>query len=161
MWPPFVFNTSKAESVLFYPLNHLLRWGLSHTTVQRLLRSPDAERRSIELVHPGCTQLSASEPRFELVRHDIEQPAQHVFDIVRAMNILNPSYFEPASMQRIVGLICESIAPGGLLVTGSNLEPGSPVAGSVFLKKSSGMHEQWSTGQGSPTGDVIRAWRPA
>ena len=157
VWPPFVLNAPKTENPLFYPLNHLLRWGLTETTVRRLLRDPDAERRAIELVHPSCARLSANDPRFELVRHDIEQPAQRVFDVVRAMNILNPSYFEPATMRQIAGFVCESVAPGGLLVTGSNLEPGSAVEGSVFTREASGMRELWAAGQGSPARDPILA----
>ena len=155
--PPFVFNVPKSESRLLYPLNHLLRWRLNETSVRRLLRDPNAERRAVELVHPSCARLSASDPRFELVRHDIAQPAYAVFDVVRAMNILNPSYFERAAMERISGLLCESVAPGGLLVTGSNLEPGSTVEGSVFLKEGSGMRELWAAGQGSTARELILA----
>ena len=79
------------------------------------------------------------------------------FHLVRAMNILNPDYFDAATLGRIVGHLAASVEEGGLLVTGSNQGPDSPVDGSLFRRSGGGFREVFACGGGSPVRALVAA----
>jgi len=159
--PPFVFNVPRKESVRFYPLNHLVLKVLGLSLVRRLRR--ELSRRGLEAAHRvdlvsrECLELARSEARFHYGRHDLFFPLDRPVDVIRAMNILNPSYFSSDDLNRILSAFCQSLNPGGLLVTGSNWEAGSEVEGGVYRSTSTGFEVVFETGGGSRVRDLITA----
>jgi hypothetical protein len=162
--PPFVFNVNKLESARWYPLNHLIRIGLQAIVVPRLQRELAREgleaAERVDLVCPECRELTRATPRFRLDRHDLFHPAGDDLDVVRAMNILNPSYFSEAETGRILDAFRASLAPGGLLVTGSNQDAGSLVEGGVYRSTPAGFEAVFELGGGSRVRSLILGLEP-
>ena len=67
-------------------------------------------------------------------------------DVVRVMNVLNSSYFDPQQLSIAVGHIFESLAIGGLLIVGSNDAAGSEVRGGIYRKLGQGFQELAKSG---------------
>src|SRR5262245_1626534 len=67
-------------------------------------------------------------------------------DVVRVMNVLNSSYFDPQQLSIAVGHIFESLAVGGLLIVGSNDAAGTEVRGGIYRKLSQGFQELAKSG---------------
>lgn len=156
--PPFVFSVPRPEDVRLYPLNHAIRRMLQARAVPRLLAAAaagQAERTRIDLVHAECAKRVRDDARFELTQHDITRPVGSEFHVVRAMNILNPDYFDAATLEQIVGHVCGSVAEGGVLVTGSNQGPDSPVLGSIFRKSGGRFEELHASAGGSPVRALV------
>jgi len=59
-------------------------------------------------------------------------------DVVRVMNVLNSSYFDPQQLAIAVRHIFDSLAIGGLLIVGSNDGAGSEVRGAIYRKLNQG-----------------------
>lgn len=164
---PFVLPVPKREGWLF-PVNRLLGSLLLRTVVPHLLgavSNADAgiERREILLVCPRARDYAARERGFRIDAFDLMEPSPHKFEIVRAMNVLNRSYFDDAQLVRAIGNVRDSLEEGGLFVTGSNLDAGSGVQGSVFRREGARLVAVEHTGGGSPVRDLVESadLRPA
>ena len=158
--PPFVFNMRKRESVLLYPGNRLAWAFLARRRVRRMLASSNIRLlgKSIWLLAPVCLQLIAEDPRFTFRRHDVFERDRARRDLVRAMNILNRSYFRDDELLRVIDNVYRSLRTGGLLVTGSNQSAGSQVDGTVYERSEAGFRSIWTSGRGSQVDDLIGAY---
>jgi chemotaxis methyl-accepting protein methylase len=160
IWPPFVFNLRKGESPLFYPVNHLARrWLLARRApalLARLRADADGLRVStIRLLHPSALALEASDSRFRFERHDLLTPAPRRYDVVRAMNVLNRSYFPEAELARAVGHVADSLVAGGWFVVGANQDRGSKVDGAVYRRVERGFERVFVSGAGSAIDGLV------
>lgn len=152
--PPFVFNLQKKENARRFPVNWLVRRSLEATHCVELKRrylagDPQLQVDEIELLHPECQQLVRSTAPFTFRSIDIMQPMEGPYDLVRAMNILNPGYFGAKELQRAIANIHASLVVGGLLATGSNQDSDSWVDGAIYRKTREGFELVLKTGSGS------------
>ncbi len=160
VFPPFVFNLKKRDSY-FYLLNHLA-WILVKkfwvTPKTKAYRSGLLYKRRIELVSKNARALARNDQRFVLTQRDILQAAgrDRIVHVVRAMNILNPSYLTAEELRLALGNIFTELREGGLLVLGSNEGGGTVVNGAVFQKSGEGFAEIWRSGDG-PVGEIEKA----
>jgi CheR methyltransferase, SAM binding domain len=103
-------------------------------------RAGKIEPLPLVLFCPAARDLAASDGRFRLLEYDLLQP--HALpcrvDVVRVMNVLNSSYFDPQQQSIAVRHIFESLALGGLLIIGSNDAAGTEVRGAIYRKLSQG-----------------------
>lgn len=160
--PPFVFNLQKRENGRLFPVNWLVRQWLLRTRCARLRQryvdgDPRLHVESIELLHPDCRQLADSTEPFRVERVDIMQPIKGRYDLVRAMNVLNPGYFTTADIDRALGNIHTSLVIGGLFATGSNQDSQSPVNGAIYRKTARGFQRLLTSGSCSPVETRIEA----
>jgi chemotaxis methyl-accepting protein methylase len=163
--PPFVFNVQQPESALLYPVNRFILASLLRTRVAGLLRrrragDPRLTVSRIRLLSPDCLRLLDTDPRFRFVRYNIFDEAPEQFDVVRAMNVLNRSYFADDAIGVAIGHIHASLRPGGLFVTGSNQDAGSPVNGAIYERTAEGLRSLWVSADGSPVHDIVLASEP-
>lgn len=86
----------------------------------RSTRQNDHRVRSVALFHPEALELSQTEPRFSLCRHDIFRSLAPAVHILRIMNFLTSRHLDPPSIGRAFRAARESVAPGGLLIIGRN-----------------------------------------
>ncbi len=157
--PPFVFNVVCAENAFIYPVNFLLRRYFKKTWAKGLrekyIAAPqNFNVREILLLCRECRDLM-HDTRFTFDTYDVLSGPRPAHDIIRAMNILNPSYFAPEKMAQVVNNISESLNLGGLLITGSNGAGGSPVNGGAFQKTPDGFKKLAHFGQGSAVESLI------
>jgi chemotaxis methyl-accepting protein methylase len=162
VWPPFVLDVQQGESPLLFPVNHLVRRALLRRRVPELLERWKRDEGTttadhLWLLHPRCDALREREERFEFVRFDLLAPTDRRFELVRAMNVLNPTYFSEAQLHTAVRNVADSLEPGGLFVTGSNEDAGSTVNGAVYLRTAQGFERLMSSGSGSPVDRLTRA----
>jgi hypothetical protein len=80
--------------------------------------------------------------------------------VIRAMNVLNPSYFDPEEIRLILGHVFDGLLDGGWLVTGSNQDADTLVHGGVYEKSPAGFRRIWQSGNGSPVESEILSWKP-
>jgi hypothetical protein len=158
--PPFVFNVRQGESPFLYPVNRAVLAILLRRRVPDLLArlargDPGLSTTRVRLLHPSCLALERDDPRFRFERHDLLEPPKRVFDVVRAMNVLNRSYFDHNDLRRAIGNLAASLRPGGLLATGSNEDAGSVVDGGFYRRTEHGFERLASSGAGSPVDDLI------
>lgn len=158
--PPFVFNVQQRESALLYPINRLILGALLRTRVRTTVKRLQAGDRRlnvsrIRLLAPDCLRLTETDPRFRFERYNILDKPREQYDVVRAMNVLNRSYFSDADIRLAVQHIHESLIPGGVFVTGSNQDAGSPVDGAVYERTVTGFRPLWSSGAGSPVHGIV------
>ncbi len=155
VFPPFVFNAAKRDSYRHYPLNHLVRLIIDRLIVRGLVASYLAGKLSahrIVLFAPEALELAAQDPRFQLARHDLLAPlaTPGQIDLVRAMNVLNPSYFGPDDIPRVLSNLHAALGANGWLITGSNDDAGSGVHGGIYQRTLAGFDAVWESGDGSP-----------
>jgi hypothetical protein len=160
--PPFVFNTVRPENFRHYPINYLFSQIARKICVPRVLAAHRAGRASVSSVSLFCADavdLTRRDGRFRLLDHDLlaGPPFPESVNIVRAMNVLNASYFNERELRRIVRRISKSLDDGGLLIVGSNEEAGSPVRGAIYRKVNGGFAELARSGSPHDAHDVIMA----
>jgi len=161
--PPFVFNTVRFESVWLYPVNHIVRQLVVRLYARPLLSAyqsgePDVKRRRIDLLCPeyrSCVEKTVN-CRFE--SYDILSGPTEQFDVIRAMNVLNQSYFSRAQLQRGVANIVRSLNDNGLFIAGSNTKQGTVVNGGVFRKSGDSLVTVATSGEGSK--HLVQAFKP-
>jgi hypothetical protein len=141
IYPPFVFDCGRVES-RFYWINRIILRCLqkqgSELSALFLNKSSNVLVRKIFLIHTQCRELLKRKNNFTFERHNILEPIERQFDLVRAMNILNLRYFSPEEIRHILRSVFFSLREGGLFATGSNENPGSEVDGGIYLKMAYG-----------------------
>ena len=152
MYPPFVFNTIKRDHYRYYPLNHVVRFFLQHTLVKSLMslyRSGDLKAKELLLFAPHALEQAKQDKRFILEQHSLLNPFQKQYDVIRAMNVLNPGYFSEEEFFKVLRHIYDGLLDNGFFITGSNQEGGSVVNGGIYQKTHCGFKHIWRSGQGS------------
>src|SRR5262249_48026923 len=104
----------------------------------------------ISLRAPRAVELARSDARFRLCEHDLLRPVtlDRDFDVVRAMNILNKSYFDDGQIADIAAATLHSLRDGGLMVAGSNQDAFSPVRGAISGRMGPGFEPIWQAPAG-------------
>jgi hypothetical protein len=161
-WPPFVFNESKRDSYRHYPLNHVARLVLKHSVVRRALAARakgEIRPDHLALWCPRALAYAASDSRFRVGQYDVLTATgqEASFEVIRTMNVLNPSYFSTAELQIAFRHMLASLVQGGLLVIGSNEGPGSPVNGSILRKAGERAELLLKRGTGTAVDPFIRS----
>lgn len=152
LWPPFVFNIIKRDSYKHYPLNHIIRYFLYLFIVSPLLKNYKTgkiQAKELMLFAPQVLRNAEKDKRFILEQHDLLQPFAQQAHIIRAMNVLNLSYFSKNEFIKIIDYIYAALKEGGLLITGSNQEAGTVVHGGVYQKSSNRFQKIKQFGEGS------------
>lgn len=156
--PPFVLNLTRTESWL-YPVNHLLRmfWRPRAMAVLDAARAGDEPviREHILLLCSEARKYLDSCANFHIKNYDIFTPPAHRYHVVRAMNVLNPSYFSPAQLTHAIANLREALHEGGVLVLGSNGEAGSTVHGGAYQRRDDQLVEIWSCGGGPSISSMV------
>jgi hypothetical protein len=161
--PPFVVSIDAPES-LAYPLNALARaWGRLRLRDLRLRSAevrwngvPD-ERvitrggwtfRQIPLVHP--TALShARDGRLRIIQADAFSPSPWKYDVVRVMNLFQPTVLSAAKIHEGLRLALDSLTDGGVLIAGITIESeGGRNDVSIFQKAGGRMRVLEKLGRG-------------
>lgn len=148
--PPFVF-TNQPPDRWFYPVNRLLFfitrefWAKPLVARYQAGSLPTENVRKINLFSPRARQLAKKDGRFRLRQHDLMSRFDETYHCLRAMNVLNDSYFSADQMQQVLLNVHESLRVNGLFIVGSNQDPGSPVAGAVYSKGDIGFDLVWMT----------------
>jgi hypothetical protein len=157
-----VFIVVRPESIKLYPLNHAVRYFVTKFYAQPLLNAykagrPGIERTRLELLSRKCREYVAEKKTFEFDSYDVLSGPRGCFDVIRAMNVLNYSYFPEAQLKQAVENIRLSLNEGGLLVTGSNVEAGTVVNGGIYRKNGTRMELLAQSGDGSQVDALIRS----
>jgi hypothetical protein len=154
IWPPFVFNKVWPELGLYYPVNFIVRralvWRLAEKAKRDFKKHPEQfVKKEILLLCEECKAVM-EDPRFTFRAYDLLAGPSGYHHVIRAMNILNDSYFTPEQMRVAVANIASSLAEGGILITGSNEEGGTEVRGGIYRKNGKHFDALFETGGGSP-----------
>src|ERR1017187_2428380 len=134
--PPFVVSIDVPESVA-YPVNALARsWGRQRLQDLRLCSTevrwngvPDEQVarcggwtfRQIPLAHPAALS-HARNGRFRLVHADAFSPSQSKYDVVRVMNLYQPTVFSSVKIHEGLRVTLDSLTDGGILIVGRTIE---------------------------------------
>jgi hypothetical protein len=161
--PPFVFIViGRRERIMPYPLNFLLRHLVTIFYARPLLNDYKAGRSGIqrtrmELFGRVCRAYMTTNRNFRFGAYDILSGPTERFDIIRAMNILNRTYFSEPQLRQALENIVQSLEKGGLFVTGSNDEQGTIVNGGIYQEAKGRMQKIDETGNGSQVDALISA----
>ncbi len=158
LYPPFVFVKNNYLYILLYPLNFLIRKILERFMVQPLMREYQNKKiksKKLFLFAPAATKLESLNKNFHLKQHDILNNFTKKYDVIRAMNVLNPSYFQEKDFLKILRNIHNALNPDGIFITGSNQNANTTVNGGVYKKTPDSFEPLWESGQGSPIAQHI------
>jgi hypothetical protein len=158
LFPPFVFNKIKLDRFIFYPFNHIIRFFVEIFVVRPLMKEYKKDMIQSEellLFAPRVLHCAEKDKRFKLRRHDLLTPLEHQVHIIRAMNVLNTSYFTELEFMIVIKNLYLGLKEGGLFITGSNQNAGSLVHGGVYKKYKGGFKKIFQSGNGSPIDHLI------
>lgn len=154
---PLVLYPTKPNSIIFF-MNRLTLLALEKFWIPRIQKeffSNPRTSKSVTLFCKAAKTLQTINSNFVLKRHNLLNPLHETYDIFRAMNVLNTSYFTPDQIHIIVKNIFEALTNDGLFITGSNQNANSIVHGGVYQKKSSGFVCLFRSGEGSPVENLL------
>jgi len=149
--PPFLFT--HRESRHLFPLNRLLRPAaerFASTLIADWQRGDNGVGcAEILLLSPELRQRMGTDARISFRAWDIFEPwPGETAHCVRAMNVLNPVYFDRAQLARAVRHLFEAVADGGLLAMGSNEDAGTTVDGIICRRTGDRLVPVSTTGAG-------------
>lgn len=162
VYPPFVFSGGKPEKLFLFPVNRAAR-AFAMFSAKKLVQEWQAkdsnlEARSLIFACRPFRDLLAADRRLEFMAWDITTPwAGSRVHCIRAMNILNPSYFSKGQLGAIVRNLMESLVEGGLLAVGSNDGPESEVDGAIYRVEGGRLVELKSSGAGTRCRKAIKS----
>ena len=165
----FVLRAVQPESVL-RPVNRWLQRRARKwlPQVDALLKAAGAGQQNaapcragasierIQLWHPECSLTAAAEPRFSVGRHDVFATMPPKWHLVRAMNVLNPGYFNPERQRVAARALAGSLLPGGVLVVGRTREEAdASTAVSFFVREGNSLRVLLDLRGGAENRDLI------
>ena len=165
VFPPFVFNATRfVKKDFLYPINLLFFYFLKIFIVPSLLKGFKEKKlkgKEHWLFCSTALDLSKNDERFKLGQYNILEPLEKIqsTNILRAMNILNPSYFCPGQIDTILRNVFEALSENGYFIVGSNENSGSLVQGGVYQKTKYGFKALWRSGKGSPVEHQILGFK--
>jgi hypothetical protein len=159
---PFVFSLTRPwekRDYLLYPVNIIIQKFALRFFAKKLLADYSSEKVSLSseilLFCSRALRLVSNDTHFILNEHDILTPYAQKSHVIRAMNLLNPSYFSKEQFLCILRHMHDSLFEGGVLITGSNQDANTPVQGGIYRKSSAGFEEVRRFGNGSPIAEMI------
>lgn len=159
-YPPFVLNTNRLEK--YYPFNMLLTLYLKKfhaPLIVQAYKNGAIKGKKIQLFAPHVLNLASHDKRFELGQQDLLKPFTQKTKVVRAMNVLNTSYFTTEEFLKVLKNIYEALMPQGIFITGSNQDAGSTVDGGLYEKTNTGFRLIAQSGNSSPIHNLILDFR--
>ena len=163
LFSSFVFNKTKPDAFRYYPLNHLILFFVELFAVRPLMkqyRQGLIQARELLLFAPQVLRRAQADNRFRLGQHDLLNPLEKQVHVIRAMNVLNPSYFSKSEFMVVVRNLYNGLKEGGILITGSNQDAGSIVNGNIYQKRGDGFQNILQSGTGSPIQKLILTFKP-
>lgn len=156
IFPPFVFNVPEKDNLLLFPINRLLlKLLMNKDRRKKWMKLENAREQRMSIFSHNALRTEKREPGFSLGAYDIFNKMPAEYDIVRAMNVINKSYFNEEEAKVIIKNMEEALKDPGLLLIGSNKDAGSEVNGNIFLKKKGKMHMVSKTGHGAPYHEML------
>lgn len=162
LFPPFVFNKIKRDSIRHYPLNHLILAAVEFFIVSPLVkkyRLKKIKAKELMLFAPNVLNASKKDSRFILSQHDLLKPFAEKFHIIRAMNVLNTSYFSQDDFKKVIKNLHDGLFEAGILIAGSNQEANSAVCGGVYRKTKTGFERQCQSELGLEIDNLLMNYR--
>ncbi|MGO9868410.1 MAG: hypothetical protein ACLPJY_12120 [Rhodomicrobium sp.] len=154
VWPPFVFSGGKRDNATIFLINTMI-WPYALRCAQRLVsqwkeKAPELEVRELVFACKPFRDLLAADSRLAFKAWNIatDWPGDPVH-CIRAMNILNPSYFSKDQFNSIIRNLMANLVEGGLLAIGSNEGPESEVDGAIYRLEGGRLAELISSGAGA------------
>jgi hypothetical protein len=164
--PPFVLivirrPTSKRQYYL-NPMIHLAMFFYARPVLKDYKSgSPNVQQTRLELLCPQCRSLIRQRRNFRFSTYDVlSGPTEH-FDVIRAMNLLNRSYFSEVQLTKALENIFESLTESGLFITGSNDGQETAVNGGIYKKAGNRLERIETSGAGSQLNALISNLRVA
>lgn len=160
VFPPFVFGGMRREK--YYPINYLISSWVDFWVVSPLLKQyklGKMKAKELLLFAPQALKLAEHDLRFCLAQHDLLKPFKGSSDVIRAMNVLNLSYFSELEFLRVLGHIYDGLKESGVFITGSNQEAGTVVNGGIYKKNKAGFEMIEQFGRGSPIAPLISTFQ--
>ena len=146
----------KIKKAILYPLNFLLTWLLLCPPILGLfIKINPGEKQRIPLVSHQAMDLARANGNFHFSSFDIFEKSPEPFDIIRAMNVLNVTYFTPEEVKKIASSIYASLKDGGIFIVGSNMSAGTEVNGDLLVKRNGRFESLLKFGRGANFRDVI------
>jgi hypothetical protein len=166
--PPFVHSFTwahlgrrHAAGLLLEPrrLRSCLRSGAHARRARRAHSTGSNPGKELILFHPRALALAAEDDRFILHEEDLKHPSAPMesLDLVRAMNVLNPSNFTRDAVRGVVRRLLGFVREGGVFATGSNPGPGSTVDGGLYRRSEDRFVLAQGSGRGSLFDEDIRS----
>jgi hypothetical protein len=161
VFPPLVLSEKLSRRQRFlYPANKILRLLFSRTTVKEILRlavrgDSSIQRQEILLICPEARKTLENHHNFHVETHDVFGQTPRRYSAVRAMNLFNLTYFSESAIATAIRRIYESLYEGGMLITGSNDDPGSTVDGGVYRKQGGSFTSVYRSGAGSAIDHLV------
>jgi chemotaxis methyl-accepting protein methylase len=156
--PPFLFT--HRESRYLFPVNRALR-PMAERFAGRLLErwragAPGVRSRELLLLAPEFRRLVERDGRISFRSWDILEPWSGAkATCVRAMNVLNPGYFDDAQMKAVLANLLDAVEDGGLLAVGSNDDAGTRVDGIVCRRRGRQVEVLARSGRGFRAPDAM------
>ncbi|MDR1267340.1 MAG: hypothetical protein LBJ70_03095 [Holosporales bacterium] len=141
-----------------------MSWYALHFPAKRLLMNYHlgklSDSQEIFLFCPEALRLSSEDKHFFLEEQSILRPLKRSSHVIRAMNLLNLSYFTKEEFLRALRSMHAALFDNGFLIVGSNQDAGTPVHGGIYRKSSSGFEEMRRFGNGPPIAETIALFKP-
>ena len=104
--------------------------------------------RSIPYIHPEARALSRENPRLSFSLRSVFERTPGECQVLRTMNILNPSYFSSAQLAEGIAAVFDSLTPGGLWIVGRTMEENFSNHATIFKKGADGWRVLERIGKG-------------
>jgi hypothetical protein len=164
VYPPFVLNLNvpknaigyKFKKCLFQPVNVMLSILLRNSLIQGIfipVNITDVE--TIKLLSLGALAMEDNNPDVSLRRYDLFDEPFDKHDVVRAMNVINYSYFNEGEAKLIANNLKRSLLDRGIMIIASNNMADSEMDGNVFQKRNGKLYELKNYGKGAPFKEVF------
>lgn len=111
--------------------------------------------RRLQLVHPHVARALREQERFTFGRHDVFEPSETRYHVVRALNILNPGYFPPEQILVALRAIAAGMEIGGLLLVGRTAEEDGRTRATAFVRGESRFDPIWDHRDGAENRDLV------
>jgi hypothetical protein len=117
--------------------------------------SPDIQRTRLELLCRQCRALIRDRQNFRFGSYNVLSGPTELFDIIRAMNVLNYTYFSETQLTNALENILQSLTEGGLFITGSNHGQETAVNGAIYKKAGNRLEKIEISGRGSQVDGLV------
>jgi hypothetical protein len=158
LFSPFVFNALKRDSYRHYPINHLIRKILDFFVVPSILKKYKQgilKAKEIVLFASEVLKEAGNNSKLTLAQHNLLEPFQEKYSVIRAMNVLNNSYFSNQELHTILKHIHNGLLEGGVFIVGSNQESGTVVHGGIYKKTDKGFLKIAESGNGAAIHEIL------
>jgi hypothetical protein len=139
--PPFVISLMRKDSAWLYPVNYLVRKIFQSWIIPRMTSSAGAfvdgaDIVAVDLFSKEARRLARNDSRFVLRDYDLLATTGELRDVdcIRAMNVLNSTYFDPSQLALVLRSILAQLRENGIFICGSNQDVGTEVDGAIYKK---------------------------